>query len=278
MAQVRATYKARDSWWTVLLVDPIAGRLVRLVAAHRWVSPNVLTGVAFLFGLVAAGMFLLATPLWLTIGALVYFAGFVVDCMDGKIARLHGSGSVLGSWVDFILDRVRVVLCTVTLFVGQYLHTGQALFLYTALGVVFLALFGYVNGAEIDKAMARMSARTAERAGTGGRASAADPQLPRAVDRVRATLHRHRIRLNIVSGVEFEMAIFVVAPLVAVLTGPTALAVVAVVAGTLLLVFEVALVARFFARARAFDRTGDSPSVPSPRETQADPTVPAKPR
>lgn len=278
MAQVRATYKARDSWWTVLLVDPIAGRLVRLVAANRFVTPNVLTGVAFLLGLVAAGMFLLATPLWLTIGALVYFAGFVVDCMDGKIARLHGSGSVLGSWVDFILDRVRVVLCTVTLFVGQYLHTGQALFLYTALGVVFLALFGYVNGAEIDKAMARMSARTAERAGTGGRASAADPQLPRAVDRVRATLHRHRIRLNIVSGVEFEMAIFVVAPLVAVLTGPTALAVVAVVAGTLLLVFEVALVARFFARARAFDRTGDSPSVPSPRETQADPTVPAKPR
>jgi hypothetical protein len=47
--EVRArTYKDRDAWWTVWLVDPLASRLVRLVAPYRSVTPNRLTIAAFL--------------------------------------------------------------------------------------------------------------------------------------------------------------------------------------------------------------------------------------
>jgi phosphatidylglycerophosphate synthase len=242
----------------VLLVDPLAGRLVRLAAGRRWVTPDLLTGLAFLLGLAAAGAFLLAGPGWLVAGAALYYTGFVVDCMDGKIARLRAGGSVVGSWIDFVLDRLRGVLCTAALFTGQFLHTGAELFLFAATGVVFLGLFGYVNGAEIDKALARMDGSAP--AGVTGPGAA----LPGMVSRIRDRLHRRRIRLNLVSGVEFDMAMFVVAPLAAAATGPVAIIVVAAVTGVLLLGFELALSGRFWLAARAYDRL-DAGRVPQPR-------------
>lgn len=252
MEDIRATYKARDSWWTVLLVDPIAGRLVRVAAQHRWLTPNLLTAVAFLLGLAAAGAFLAGSPVWLVAGALCYYTGFVVDCMDGKIARLHGNGSVLGGWLDFFLDRIRVVLCVVALFTGAWRHTGEALFLFLAIGVVFLALFGYVNGAETDKAYAKLAVRGRQMPAPDEKVllrSARGP-LGELALRIRDLLHRNRIRMNLVSGIELEMAVLVVAPVLAALTGAYALVWVTVVAAGLLILFELALLARFWLATR----------------------------
>src|SRR4051812_7619286 len=91
------TYKVRDAWWTVLLVDPLAARLVRLVAPYRWITPNLLTGLATLLGVASAACFLAPNVLaggrgWLVAGAALFHLSFVVDCMDGKVARLNGTG------------------------------------------------------------------------------------------------------------------------------------------------------------------------------------------
>ena len=91
------TYKDRDAWWTVWLVDPVASRLVRLVAPYRWITPNRLTMTAFVFGLAAAACFAQQDRAWLVAGAVLYHLSFVIDCMDGKIARLNGTGSISAS-------------------------------------------------------------------------------------------------------------------------------------------------------------------------------------
>src|SRR3954470_3855723 len=119
------TYKARDAWWTVLLVDPLAARLVRLVAPYRWITPNLLTVLAMLLGVASAACFLAHDHRWLIAGAVLFHLSFVVDCMDGKIARLNGTGSMLGAWFDFMFDRLRVFICAATLFGGQYARTGH---------------------------------------------------------------------------------------------------------------------------------------------------------
>src|SRR3954451_25037520 len=93
LAEIRErTYKKRDAWWTVLLVDPVAVRLVRLVAPYRWITPNLLTGLATVLGLGAAAAFWQQEHRWLIVGAVLFHLSFVVDCMDGKIARLNGTG------------------------------------------------------------------------------------------------------------------------------------------------------------------------------------------
>lgn len=285
-AEVRATYKQRDAWWTVLLVDPIAGRLLRLVARFAWITPTRLTIAAFLLGLGAAACFREATAGWLVAGALLYHASFITDCVDGKLARLRGTGSIVGSWLDFLLDRVRVIICTVALFGGQYLRTGDAAYLLVAIGVAFLALFIYLNGAETDRAKAKMTAPAPGRGGApalsggasalGRGASAPNGKapalngypMPPAVGRLRDFLHRHRIRLNLVSGVEFEMAVFVVAPLAAAAFGSGAIMWVTGVAAGLLIAFELALIGRFWLTARSYDlRMADGP-LPAPRAGQ----------
>ncbi|QSB14261.1 CDP-alcohol phosphatidyltransferase family protein [Natronosporangium hydrolyticum] len=273
MQQVRATYKVRDSWWTVLLVDPVAGRLVRVAAGRAWITPNRLTITAFLLGMGSAAAFLTGQPGWLIVGALLYHVGFTIDCIDGKLARLTGSGSVFGGWLDFFLDRIRVMICVIALFAGQFLQTDNAGFLFAAIAVVFLALFGYVNGAETDKARASLARRAGDPVDDEALLDTAAGPAGGLAGQVRRWLHQRRIRFNLVSGIEFEMAVLVVAPLVVAATAPAGLFWVTGVAGLALVAFEAALIARFWLAARRADaEPTDQPPAPAPVGRQ--PTAP----
>ena len=157
--EVQATYKARDAWWTVLLVDPLAGWLVRLVSPFPWITANRLTVASFAFGLGSAVCFLQGSSALLIVGALLYHVSFILDCMDGKIARLRRDWSILGGWLDFLFDRLRVVLCTLALMGGQYRITRDATYLVLATIIVALILFRYLNSAQIEDLEAKMARR-----------------------------------------------------------------------------------------------------------------------
>jgi len=140
------TYKARDAWWTVFLVDPLAGRAVVRIANRTSITPNQLTWGALVLGLGSAGCFLMQTWAWLIAGAVLYHLSFVLDCMDGKIARLKGTGTVLGGWLDYVFDRVRVLACTITLMMGQYEATGHEFYLLMGVGVYLLLRRDSIGG------------------------------------------------------------------------------------------------------------------------------------
>ncbi|ACY99766.1 MULTISPECIES: CDP-alcohol phosphatidyltransferase family protein [Thermomonospora] len=276
---VRRVCKGRDAWWTVFLVDPIAIRLTRQVANRTSITPNQLTAAAFALGLGAAACFALASPGWLVAGALLYHVGFVVDCMDGKIARLKGTGTVFGGWLDFMLDRVRDTLCAVALTGGQYARTGQAAYLYAGMAILALDMFRYVNGPQIVKVRrsmrAAMNAAMREAAADRPRGRLEAPQagrereeepegelerltdadLHRAFDahfpwyqRVRRYLLQRRVRTHLVSGIEFQMAVFIIGPLTGQIIGAVA------VAGALLMFFELVIIYKFWLSTRAHTR------------------------
>ncbi|WP_151481840.1 CDP-alcohol phosphatidyltransferase family protein [Streptomyces albicerus] len=328
LAEVRRiTQKKRDAWWTVLLVDPVATPLVRLTAMRTKVTPNQITWGAFLLGLVSAACFALGDWRWLIAGAVVYHLSFVLDCMDGKVARLTGQGSVFGAWLDFVFDRIRVAVCGVALMAGQYDRIGDTIYIWLALAVVGLDTLRYINSLEIFKIRhsmrkqikARMrdarraensaelafmedllrnnpeadieqdlrKATAADSATASSTASAAppeqpvhpsgtesglegtadDPEKPQAqvIDlhqefrhrfpvylRARSFLLRHRIRTHLVSGIEFQMGVFIVGPLLDAVIEAT------VVSGSLLLLFELAIIYKLLLSTRDFTRTIDS--------------------
>ena len=238
LAEIREqTYKPVDAWWTVMLVDPVAVRLVRLVAPYRWITPNRLTGLAVLLGLGAAACFARPSHLWLVAGALLFHAGFVVDCMDGKIARLTGTGSLFGAWADFMVDRLRAVVCAAALLGGQYARTGDPVYLWVASGVISLDLLRYLNSAQMGKvrAVIRLEQGQPDEPVVLGPPPAAVPPTTHK-QWLRSLLHSRRIRAHPVSGIEFEMAVFVVGPLTGWVLGAP------IVAGALLVVFELRLV------------------------------------
>ena len=282
LAEIRdRTCKTRDAWWTVLLVDPLALRLVRLVAPYRWITPNRLTGLATVLGLAAAGCFAGQSRGWLIAGALLFHLAFVIDCMDGKIARLNGTGSLFGAWFDFMFDRLRVILCAVALMGGQYARTGDPMFLWLAVAVISLDVLRYLNSSQMSKTRRAMSLELRQEGDAaaipeGGMPAAMRPAavssgamlsgavssgavrsgalpptaalptvvlpaaMPDAIHAIRARgkafLHRRRIRTHLVSGIEFEMAVFIIGPVTGWLAGT------AVVAGGLLVAFELRLV------------------------------------
>jgi phosphatidylglycerophosphate synthase len=255
---VRAVCKARDAWWTVFLVDPLAIRLTRSVANRTPFTPNALTGLAFALGLASAGCFWQATRGWLAVGALLYHVGFVVDCVDGKLARLKGTGTPFGGWLDFMLDRVRDGVCALALTGGQYAATGEVRYLCLGIAIIALDMFRYVNGPQIAKARKamqdRLTATDGDQEPQHGREqpgrSARPPSTPSsAYARLRRHLLAHRVRTHLVSGIEFQMAVFIIGPL----TG--AVLAVSAVAGALLLCFELALIVRFWLSHRSYAKT-----------------------
>lgn len=182
LADVRErTYKSRDAWWTVFLVDPLAARLVVWTANRTNITPNQITFGAGVLGLGSAVAFAMADWPWLVLGALLFHLSFVLDCMDGKIARLKGNGSVFGAWVDFVFDRIRFFGCMMALFIGQWAATGEVVFLLLMPVVTFLDLLRYLNGAQVAKT--RQSMREKLRDAAEGRrvdAAVADPESTEA--------------------------------------------------------------------------------------------------
>lgn len=320
LAEIRAkTYKSRDSWWTVLLVDPLAARLVRLVAPYRSITPNRLSLAAALLGLVAAACFAFGTPWWLVAGAVLFHFAFVADCMDGKVGRLNGTGTVFGAWLDYMLDRVRVVTCTVALMGGQWAITHNPLYLVLGGAVVFLDMFHHLNSLEISRVKGQMRSKlsAAHQRAAVARGDSADLP-PRFVEEVmvevpsgdatdavagrtawterqvvdlnedfrsrfgafvklRNLLRRGRIRPNVMSTVELHMAVFIIGPLIAALTGHVAgaVATVSVVAGALLLLFDLAIIYKLYLSTKGFQRQLDK-AVAAAESAEAAAGVPAQ--
>ncbi|BCJ55013.1 hypothetical protein Asp14428_64880 [Actinoplanes sp. NBRC 14428] len=244
------TYKARDAWWTVLLVDPVAARLVWLVSPYRRITPNLLTGLATLLGLAAAACFAMQDRWWLVAGAVLFHVSFVVDCVDGKVARLHDTGSMFGAWLDFMFDRLRVFICAIALFGGQYARTGSTAYLWALMVVTFLDLFRYLNSNQMARIRQTMRDELDEARGPVPAPSPSEPAPvsvpPGTRARLRHKLLSRRIRTHLVSGIEFEMAVFIIGPLTGWMIQTSA------VAGVLLLFFELWLILRLWQATRAF--------------------------
>lgn len=272
--QVLSTYKERDAWWTVFLVDPLAGRLLWLISAWPWITPNVLTFTAFALGLGAAAAFAMVSWPWLILGAVLFHLSFTLDCMDGKLARVRGNGSLFGSWLDYIFDRLRVLICAIALFGAQAAATGNQIYLYCGIGVVFCDMFRYLNALFLKEN--RRGMREALASSTGS--SLDDVQLQDEAQLVlsddeardkdttvvdaqqsfkqrfgwftkfRDFLVRHRVRSHVFSGIEFQMAVFIVAPLTGLVFGVTVGAI------ALLLLVEAAVTYKQYLSARDVHR------------------------
>jgi phosphatidylglycerophosphate synthase len=265
LADVYATRKRRDSWWTVYFVDPVACRVTLAVANGTRITPNTLTVLSLALGLLAACCFAADR---LVAGAVLFYVSFTVDCVDGKIARLKGTGTPFGQWLDYVGDRVRVVCCAAGLAYGQYALTGDVRYVVFGAGVAVLDLFRYVNAPQMKRVRETVKearARAGELAAAAG-AAAGVVRVPRPRGggrrrsfgrRLNRYLARRRVRIHLISGIEFHAAVFVVAPL----AGAVALMPVAAVAGVLLVANEIFLVRQMWLFARRH-------AVPAPRESR----------
>lgn len=129
LEDVKKIVKERDSWWTVLVIDPFATRATLFLANNTRVSPNVITAVSLLLSVLSSFLFFKGL-LWQ--GALIYELSFLFDCIDGKLAQLTGRSSLKGIWLDMFADKIRLILNTLALA----LYSGKAM-----LALLFVSLY-----------------------------------------------------------------------------------------------------------------------------------------
>jgi phosphatidylglycerophosphate synthase len=224
---IRNSYKEKDAWWTVFVVDPVASRLMLPLANYTKVTPNQLTLLAFVTGLVAAFYFYQGTYFSLVLGAVLYHISFTLDCMDGKISRLKGTGSIFGAWLDYILDRTRVAICAFSLMLGQYHQSGQVYYFYLAALICFLDSTRYMNSLLVYKSLNEMRKKIDGAKSTlhSNIATKEDVRikedfLGEVVSRfpsywkIKSFFLKRRIRLHLMSGIEYQMFIFIIAPVI----------------------------------------------------------------
>jgi phosphatidylglycerophosphate synthase len=267
LEDVRTTYKQRDSWWTVFLVDPIASRMMLPLVNHTNITPNQITVIAFVFGLLAAVCFFQGTPAFLIAGAVFFHLSFTFDCIDGKIARLKGNGTMFGMWLDYMLDRLRVALCSLTLMTGQFIMTKDPVYIYLAFIVVFLDMIRYMDALHVYKIRSKMrkeikkTMRKIYEEESQQQPSQQQPakQEKKVIDlnrnfkskfglylRVRNWLERYRVRPHLFSGIEYQMFIFIIGPIIG------AIKEVVIISSVLLLVFELAILYKLWLSTRDF--------------------------
>jgi len=142
--------KARDAWSVVLFFDPLAIPLAR-EAARRGVSPTAITlGSVALSWATALTVFFAAGTLAAISAALGYYLSFLLDCIDGKVARLRGLASPRGAVLDLMGDAWKTLAFSVAL-------------LYRAMEVssaqYFLIVLFAVIGLETVKALSHLRGR-----------------------------------------------------------------------------------------------------------------------
>lgn len=90
-------------------------------------SPNSVTALAGLIGLLAAVGFGIGTYSAGIIAALLFQLAAVIDCCDGEVARLTFTESPFGAWLDIVLDNIVHMAIFAGIAVGLYVTTtGQA--------------------------------------------------------------------------------------------------------------------------------------------------------
>jgi phosphatidylglycerophosphate synthase len=100
---------------------PWDARLARRLVAplvHSWVTPNHLTTLRLVVGLVAAAALMPGSYGWSNIAALLLIVSNFLDHTDGELARMSGKTSRIGHLYDLASDAVVTILLFIAIGVG----------------------------------------------------------------------------------------------------------------------------------------------------------------
>jgi phosphatidylglycerophosphate synthase len=115
--------KSADGFFTTFFVSPYSKYIARW-AARRGLTPNQVTTVSMLLGVLAAAGFATGERWGLVAGAVLLQVSFTTDCVDGQLARYTRQFSKLGAWLDSVFDRTKEYLAFAGLAIGAA-HTGD---------------------------------------------------------------------------------------------------------------------------------------------------------
>ncbi len=156
---VKHTYTIEDAeraltlpkvWWAYAAVLPAAKRLSVWIANRTTLTPNQITLISFAMVMVSAALFFQGSWPALIVGAILYELNYLLDCVDGTVARLKNKGSLEGVFLDFFSDHWKNFAALFGLSYGHYLRHADITVLLAAMLYVFLDQMYLLRDAKVD--------------------------------------------------------------------------------------------------------------------------------
>ncbi|MFI6821557.1 DUF5941 domain-containing protein [Micromonospora sp. NPDC050187] len=105
-AELRLSVKERDDFFTTYFVSSWSPYVTK-VCARLGLTPTGVTMISVLFAVIAAVLFGVGGRPALVAGGVLLYLGFMLDCVDGQLARYTRDFSPWGGWLDTMADRAK---------------------------------------------------------------------------------------------------------------------------------------------------------------------------
>jgi phosphatidylglycerophosphate synthase len=176
-ARLRLAVKEKDDFFTTYAVSTWSPLVTRWCARLR-LTPSGVTAISVLFAVAAALAFWQASRPAMIAGAVLLYLGFVLDCVDGQLARYTRRFGAFGGWLDTMADRAKEYAVYAGLAAGAE-RMGLPYAWPLAITAIVLQTVRHMTdtwyGALHDEAAARPVA--AAQTGVGARLSAASDRV-----------------------------------------------------------------------------------------------------
>ncbi|MFG3578808.1 DUF5941 domain-containing protein [Micromonospora chersina] len=178
-AELKLSVKERDDFFTTFFVSTWSPYVTK-AAARIGLGPTAVTMISVAFAVAAAVLFGVGGRLALVAGGVLLYLGFVLDCVDGQLARYTRHFSAWGGWLDTMADRAKEYLVYAGLGYGAT-HAGFRYGWALAIAAMTLQTVRHMTdtwyGVLHDEAARRPRAATGDAGGIGGKLNAASTKV-----------------------------------------------------------------------------------------------------
>ena len=127
------------------LPKKVSIRITRLLINTK-ITPNQITFISLILGIASAPFFFLGTYPQLIIGAALFYASFILDLVDGELARCKKKYSDFGVWLDMTFDSFNNSLIVLVSAIGLFFNTNNSTILIIGLIAFFNIYIRYYLG------------------------------------------------------------------------------------------------------------------------------------
>lgn len=142
--KLKDAIKKKDGWWARTFCGPVANIFLIFIAEKNFITPNHVTTFSLFLCVIACGFICTGVQPYLMSAAVLVQLVFIVDCLDGQLARYRNQCSNFGAWYDRVTDRVKDFLIYFSIAWGHYsVYDDWKIWPLTMTSLFFVYLFDY---------------------------------------------------------------------------------------------------------------------------------------
>ena len=143
-SQLKKTFQPREEWWSRVFATPIAHLVLSGIADWSFITPNRLTILSFILTILTVALILSGLPENLFIAGIILQLAYIIDCMDGQLARYRQTVSRIGSFLDKLSDYIKFPIILLGLTIDAHHHYGSST-IPAILGILSVFFIGYLS-------------------------------------------------------------------------------------------------------------------------------------